>query len=139
MCDCVFCKIIKREIPSIKLYEDDDCIVILDRFPSSVGHGLVISKNHYRNIFDIDENSYAKLMKIANRYAKIIAQVTKCEGVNILQNSGEVAGQSVYHIHIHIIPRYSKDDVIIHWNMSDVQLEELEDFKLRIEENYVNC
>lgn len=128
MCDCIFCKIVKKDIPSIILYEDKDCMVILDRFPSSVGHSLVISKRHYKNALDIDEDLYSKIMRIANRYAKIIYNKTSCNGINILQNSNEVAGQTVYHIHVHIIPRYECDDVNIKWNVKECSIEELENF-----------
>ncbi len=129
MDDCIFCKIINDEIPSFTLYEDDIAKVILDRFPSNIGHALVISKKHYRNIIDVDEETYAHMMKLASRYAK--ALYNECEGINILQNNEEVSGQTVFHLHIHIIPRYKNDSVKILWENKDPSLEEFEGIKNR--------
>lgn len=132
MDDCVFCKIVNGEIPSIKLYEDDKIIVILDRFPSNIGHTLVISKKHYKDLYDVNEETYLHMMKFAKKFAKKIKKATNCGGVNILQNNEFNAGQTVFHIHIHVIPRYENDEININWKTQDLSVDELVAFADKI-------
>ena len=132
MNDCIFCKIVDGDIPSIKLYEDEKAIVILDRFPSSIGHALVVSKEHFRDIEEVDLDTYAHMMKLAAKFAKRIKKATKCDGINILQNNGESAGQTIFHTHIHIIPRYKEDEINISWSTLDPSIEELIELKEKI-------
>lgn len=125
MDDCIFCKIVKGNIPSILIYEDDVAKVILDRFPSTRGHLLIISKSHFENIFDVDEKVYAHIMKLAIKFSKLVKSVYKPDGINILQNNGTEAGQSVFHIHVHIIPRKKDDNISITWIPTEPTIEEL--------------
>ncbi|WP_423364637.1 HIT family protein [Mycoplasma sp. P36-A1] len=111
--NCIFCKIINKEIPSYTLYEDEDFIAFLDITQVTKGHTLVVTKHHYKNILDADENTSAQAYKIVNRLAKKLCKKLNASGVNIIQNNNEVAGQTVDHFHIHIIPRYSENDSII--------------------------
>ena len=113
--NCIFCKIVDGIIPSCTLYEDDDFKVIPDAFPSGLGHTLIFPKKHVADIFALDEETAAKLFTLATRMAKSVQQALSCDGINILQNNGEAAGQTVFHFHLHIIPRYKGDDVKIAW------------------------
>ena len=125
--DCIFCKIIKGEIPSFTVYEDDDFKVILDRFSAAPGHVLVIPKAHYSDMFELSEEVATKLYPLAKKIAKRIKEVTGSDGINIVQNNGEAAGQSVYHFHLHIIPRKMGDGIILNKSSNmDTTIEELE-------------
>ena len=105
---CIFCKIINGEIPSYKVYEDENFLAFLDISQATIGHTLVIPKKHYENIFELPEGS--NIFSIVTKLAKAIKKATNVQGVNILNNNGEIAGQTVKHFHIHIIPRYENDD-----------------------------
>lgn len=108
---CIFCKIINGDIPSKKVYEDKDVLAILDISQATKGHTLVIPKKHYDNILSINEDDYLAVMKKVKELSNKIVTNLGAEGVNILNNCNEVAGQSVMHFHVHIIPRYKKDDL----------------------------
>lgn len=108
--DCIFCKIAAGEIPSRKIYEDKDLIAIMDLNPTSKGHSLIIPKEHCTNIYDIDEDIAAKVMKTAKKLATKMTVVLNCDGFNLLQNNGETAGQTMFHFHMHLIPRYKDAD-----------------------------
>lgn len=108
--DCIFCKIAAGEIPSRKIYEDKDLIAIMDLSPTSKGHSLIIPKEHYTNIYDIDEEIAGKIMKTAKKLATKMTVALNCDGFNLLQNNGETAGQTMFHFHMHLIPRYKDAD-----------------------------
>ena len=114
--NCIFCKIAKGEIPSHKVYEDDDFLAFLDIAPAAMGHTLIIPKRHAGNLFELDAVSAARLIPLAQKLAEKVKAETGCEGVNLLQNNGEAAGQSVFHFHLHIIPRFAGDGVLPVWN-----------------------
>ena len=107
MIDCIFCKIVKKEVPAAIIYEDDFCLVMLDIKPVNKGHCLVITKEHYENLFEISEDRLKKLISVVQKTAKALKQT--CDGVTITQNNGKASGQIVNHIHFHVIPRYSTD------------------------------
>ncbi len=110
MKDCVFCKIIREELPSSRIYEDDKVLAILDINPVSTGHTLVIPKNtEVRNIFDIPKDDWAAMTAVVHTLASAIERAVQADGVNILMNNREQAGQVVDHPHIHIVPRYKND------------------------------
>ncbi len=111
--NCIFCKILNGEIPSNKVFENDNFIAILDAFPASEGHTLVIPKKHYENIFEIDEDTLKEGYAIAKKVANSIKKSLSVEDINILQNNGALAGQTVNHFHIHIIPRKENDKIVI--------------------------
>ena len=108
--DCSFCKIAAGEIPSRKIYEESDLIAIMDLNPTSKGHSLIIPKEHCTNIYDIDEDIAAKVMKTAKKLATKMTVALNCDGLNLLQNNGETAGQTMFHFHMHLIPRYKDAD-----------------------------
>ena len=108
--NCIFCKIAAGEIPSRKIYENSDLIAIMDLNPTSKGHSLIIPKEHCTNIYDIDEDIAAKVMKTAKKLATKMTVALNCDGFNLLQNNGETAGQTMFHFHMHLIPRYKDAD-----------------------------
>ena len=115
MSDCIFCKIANGEIPSATLYEDEDFRVILDLGPPRKGHALILPKAHAANIYEISDDMAAKAMILAKKMATKMTEALKCDGFNIVQNNGEPAGQTVFHFHMHLIPRYEGDQVGITW------------------------
>ena len=115
MSDCIFCIIANGEIRSATLYEDEDFRVILDLGPASKGHALILPKAHAANIYEISDDMAAKAMILAKKMATKMTEALKCDGFNIVQNNGEPAGQTVFHFHMHLIPRYEGDQVGITW------------------------
>ena len=113
--NCIFCKIANGEIPSATLYEDEDFRVILDLGPATKGHALILPKNHFANLFEIPEDIEAKAFVLAQKMATKMKKVFDCDGFNIVQNNGTTAGQTVFHFHIHLIPRYEKDGAGVSW------------------------
>lgn len=113
--NCIFCKIASGEIPSVTLHEDEDFRVILDVGPASKGHALILPKDHYANIYELPEEMTAKAYVLAKKIAARLTDALNCDGFNILQNNGELAGQTVFHFHIHLIPRYQNDNVGLTW------------------------
>lgn len=117
--DCIFCKIISGEIPSKTVYEDDGYKAIMDVSPASRGHVIILPKNHAANIFEISDEEAAGAMVVAKKIAAAMKKALACDGINILQNNGEAAGQTVFHLHVHVIPRYKDDTVNIKWKQLD--------------------
>jgi len=111
MSDCVFCKIMKNEIPSFVVFEDDLVKVIMDINPVSEGHLLIIPKKHFENIFDADKEVLERINVVAQKMSILCKEKLNCTGVNILNASGKDAQQSVFHLHYHIVPRYPKDGI----------------------------
>ena len=109
MSDCIFCKIAAGEIPSSTIYEDEDFRVILDLGPATKGHALILPKKHFRNIFEMDDETAAKVFVLAKKLACAMKETLHCDGLNVVQNNEEIAGQTVFHFHMHIIPRYEND------------------------------
>lgn len=118
--DCIFCKIAAGEIPSATLYEDDDFRVILDLGPASKGHALIIPKEHYRNLYDIDEEILGKAALLAKKMVTKLTDVLGCDGYNVVQNNEPCAGQTVFHFHMHLIPRYEGDNVGLGWPVGEL-------------------
>ena len=116
---CVFCKIAAGDIPSKTVYEDDDFRAILDISPASKGHVIILPKNHADNIFEISDEDASGIMLVAKKIASKVKNVFGCDGVNILQNNGEAAGQTVFHFHVHVIPRYENDNIRIKWTQHE--------------------
>ena len=114
--DCIFCKIANGAIPSATVYEDEAFRVILDIAPAAKGHALILPKEHYDNLWELGEEESLKVMSIAAKVSAAQKKALGCDGVNILQNNGVAAGQTVFHFHMHLIPRYDNDNVMIPWN-----------------------
>ena len=113
--NCIFCKIAAGEIPSATIYEDNDFRVILDIEPASKGHALILPKEHYTNLYELSNELAAKALIVAKKVITKMTAILGCDGYNVVQNNGEAAGQTVFHFHIHLIPRYKEDDVRIGW------------------------
>lgn len=117
MDNCLFCKIIKGEMPSFKVYEDKNFISFLTIGPVNKGHTLVVPKKHYETLLDIDKDKLGKLMGVVQKVTIAVIKVTKAEGFNVHINNKRAAGQLIDHLHIHIIPRY-RNDGLKHWIQS---------------------
>ena len=113
--DCIFCKLANGEIPTNALYEDDIVKVIFDANPAAKGHVLILPKEHFDNIYELDDDTAAHVFKVAAKISKAYKKVLDFDGLNIVQNNGEVAGQTVFHFHMHIIPRIKGDTVKVGW------------------------
>ena len=123
--DCIFCKIAAGEISSATVYEDDDFRAILDLGPAAKGHTLVIPKSHSDNLLSVEPDTAAKALKVISKTANAIKEALGCDGINVVQNNGEAAGQTVMHLHFHISPRYKNDSVNIGWQPMKPSNEEL--------------
>ncbi len=115
MNNCIFCKIIAGDIPAATVYEDDVFKAIMDISPAAKGHVIILPKKHYANLLELEEETAARVIPVAKKIATAIMAELSCDGINLLQNNGEAAGQTVFHFHIHLIPRYEKDRVEITW------------------------
>ena len=113
--DCIFCKLANGEIPTNAIYEDDDFKVILDNGPATKGHCIILPKTHAANLLELPEEYCEKIMVVAKKCSKALMEVLHCDGLNVLQNNGEAAGQTVFHLHVHLIPRYKGYTVNIGW------------------------
>jgi histidine triad (HIT) family protein len=111
----IFAQIIRGQLPCYKLYEDEDVLAFLDVFPQSYGHTLVIPKRaEARNILDVDADSLAKVMAVVQRLARVLVEELEPAGVQVAQFNGAPAGQTVFHLHMHIVPRYTGGQLEIH-------------------------
>jgi histidine triad (HIT) family protein len=113
--NCIFCKIIAGEIPSATVYEDEDFKAIMDISPAAKGHMILLPKKHSANLLELDDETAKKALLVARKLAKALKEELGCDGINLLQNNGEAAGQTVFHFHIHLIPRYNGDQVNMTW------------------------
>ena len=127
--NCIFCKLANGVFPTNSIYEDEDFNVILDIAPATKGHAIILPKDHYKNIYEIPEELAAKAMALAKKMAVHMTEKLNCDGFNLLQNNNEVAGQTVFHFHIHLIPRYKDDAQKIDFNVNKISDEELQELK----------
>lgn len=132
--NCIFCKIIAGEIPSHTLYEDEQFKVILDVGPATKGHALILPKEHYANLYELPEETAMDVMKLAKKMVKLMTDKLGCDGFNLVQNNGEVAGQTVFHFHMHLIPRYNDGSEILKYGVKSFSQEELAEIKKQITE-----
>lgn len=128
--NCIFCKIANGEIPSRTIYEDEQFRVFLDLSPAAKGHALIVPKEHYANLYELPEDLAADAMRLAKKEMALMTQKLSCDGFQLVQNNGEPAGQTVFHFHLHLIPRYRTDGQKIAWkpgSMSDEELDAVKD------------
>lgn len=127
--DCIFCKIANGEIPTNTIYEDEDFKVIMDIEPATKGHALVLPKNHFDDIYDIDAETLGKAVKVGQKVIKHATKVLGCEGYNLMQNNGKVSGQTVFHFHLHLIPRYEgiQNVNLLSWKPNPADAQELKE------------
>ena len=115
--DCIFCKILRGEIPSFKLYEDDKTYAFMDINPVNDGHALVIPRFHAENVYTTPDAWFGPTMATVRKVAVAVNKVIAPEGINLLQANGPGAKQSVFHLHMHVIPRYADDGAGMNWEM----------------------
>jgi histidine triad (HIT) family protein len=124
--DCIFCKLANGVFPTNFIYEDEDFKVILDANPATKGHSLILPKKHFKNLLDADEEILKKALPLAKKLSNKLIEVLKCDGVNVLQNNNEAAGQAVFHLHIHLIPRYKDEkEHMLSWKPNKFSDEEM--------------
>lgn len=129
---CIFCKIANGEIPSKTIYEDEEFRVILDLGPATKGHALILPKAHYANLFQLPEETAGKAIILAKKLGSQMVEKLHADGFNLVQNNGEAAGQTVFHFHMHLIPRYKDDNQKIAWVPGKPEEEELEEIQKQI-------
>lgn len=132
--NCIFCKIANGEIPSKTLYEDECFRVILDLSPATRGHALILPKDHAASLYDLPDETAAAVLVLAKKMAVTISERLECDGLNLVQNNGEVAGQTIPHFHLHMIPRYVDDGQTLGWVPREVSQEELEEIRKKVTE-----
>lgn len=130
--DCIFCKLANGVFPTNSIYEDDTFNVILDASPANPGHALILPKEHYQDVFEIPEDTLGKAMILAKKIALKQTEALKADGVNIIQNNKEAAGQSVLHYHLHIIPRFVNDGQKMLWQPHEAKAEDQEVIKNKL-------
>ena len=125
--DCIFCKIVNKTLPSTCVFENERIMVFKDIHPAAPIHVLVIPKKHFENILEVDAQTLAHVMQVTQKLAKQIVEKLNAKGLNILTNTNEVAGQTVHHFHVHILPRYDEKELVIEFNdhSQDVDLDEV--------------
>ncbi|MBQ7919610.1 MAG: HIT family protein [Lachnospiraceae bacterium] len=127
--DCIFCKLANGVIPTNSIYEDEDFNVILDLAPATKGHALILPKAHADNLYQLPDETAAKAFVLAKKLATAMTEKLSCDGFNVVQNNGSVAGQTVFHFHMHLIPRYEDDGQRISWKPMEIPSEELSKIK----------
>lgn len=130
--NCIFCKLANGEIPTATLYEDEDFRVILDASPAAKGHALILPKQHYANLYELDDSVASKVLVLAKKMITKMTDILGCDGYNIVQNNGEAAGQTVFHFHMHLIPRSKGDEVGFGWKMGELTDEDKEDILSKV-------
>lgn len=125
--NCIFCKLANKDIPTNIIYEDDRFTVILDASPATKGHALILPKNHAANIYELPDEDASAVFVLAKKLATKMTEILHCDGFNIVQNNGEVAGQTIFHFHMHLIPRYLNDgnQDKLTWNHAEFTPEEI--------------
>ena len=124
--DCIFCKIANGQIPSATVYEDEDFRAILDLSPAAPGHTLILPKEHFSDVTELDEALAAKVLPLAAKLGRAMKDGLNCAGFNLVQNNGEAAGQTVMHFHLHVIPRYEGGPEMLTWEPGETTAEERE-------------
>lgn len=127
--DCIFCKLANGVIPTNSIYEDEEFNVILDLAPATRGHALILPKAHADNLYQLPDDTAAKVLVLAKKLATSMTEKLSCDGFNVVQNNGSVAGQTVFHFHMHLIPRYEDDNQRIGWKPLEVSAETLVEIK----------
>ncbi len=130
--NCIFCKLASGEIPSTTLYEDEDFRVFLDIAPAVRGHAIVVPKQHMADLLTVSCDTSEKILPIVSKTARAMKDALGCDGINILQNNGEAAWQSIFHLHFHVLPRYKDDNFTIPWKTLTYNSGEAEEIAAKI-------
>ena len=129
---CIFCKIVRGDIPCAKIFEDDKAIAFLDIAPANKGHALIVTKNHYETLLDVPDKELNNLMANAKKIARAFSSALGSKGFNVLMNNKKTAGQLVLHAHIHVIPRFDGDGIDLNWLPKKYKDKEIDEFKEKI-------
>ena len=129
---CIFCKIAAGDIPAATLFEDEDFRVILDLGPASKGHALILPKAHYANLYEMPDELAGKAMILAKKMVTVMTKALDCDGFNVVQNNGESAGQTVFHLHMHLITRYEGDQVGLKWTPGTLEADVKEEILQKV-------
>lgn len=132
MSGCIFCRIVEGSVPSYKVMENDNCYAFLDIFPANPGHTLVIPKIHVKDIHEADASTYSHVAAMAKEVADLLATKLGSDGTTIFQMSREAGWQTVFHLHIHVIPRWSDDNLHKPWDVAPASEESLTEISQRI-------
>ena len=135
-CNCIFCKIANGEIPSSTVYEDEDFRVILDLGPASKGHALILPKEHFKDVTELDPKIAAKVLPLGAKLGTAMKKSLGCAGFNLVQNNGEAAGQTVMHFHMHVLPRYEGGPNIVSWTPGAVSGDDLTELAEKIKGSF---
>jgi len=135
--ECVFCEIVAGNERAVKVYEDDICVAIMDIAPVNKGHLLVVPKKHYGTVFEMPFNEAAHVFGVACLMARAVKEAVGAEGVNILQSNGRAAWQHIFHVHVHVIPRWIGDRIEVYWPAERSDYDELEVIAAKIKEKVV--
>lgn len=136
MSDCIFCKIIKGDIPCTKVYEDEQVLAFLDIGPITRGHTLVMPKKHHASLFDLPEEDFAAMMRSVQKISAAVFKGVGATGLNLLQNNFRSAGQQVDHVHMHIVPRTEGDGFMTTWPTLPLTGEEMREIQQKIVEAF---
>ncbi len=132
MKSCIFCKIVHKQAPASIIYEDETVMVFLDIRPLNVGHTLVIPKKHYVDIFDIPENQLSQVHKVAKQVSVAIKKATNADGISIIQQNGKAAGQDIFHLHVHVVPRFEGQKLPSFSALKEVERAKLDEMAKKI-------
>ncbi|MBU0628733.1 MAG: HIT family protein [Nanoarchaeota archaeon] len=130
--NCIFCRIVKGEIPCARIFEDDKVISFLDISPANKGHALIVTKGHYETLLEIPDEVLLDVMSKAKKIARAMSSALGNKGFNIVMNNGKAAGQIVPHAHIHIIPRFDRDGMNVDWKHKKYNDKEIDEFRGKI-------
>ena len=133
--DCIFCRIVAGEIPSFKLLEDDQVLSFMDINPANEGHCLVVPKVHAPNLFEADDESLAAVVTAVRRVADAVRRTVNPPGISLTQANGPAAGQSVFHLHFHVIPRHADDELLFNWELRPGDMDAIGKLAERIRAN----
>ena len=132
---CIFCKIVSKKAPVSKIYEDKNAVAFLDIRPLNLGHTLVITKDHYEDIFDIPDKDLAAIHEVAKKISPAIRETTNADGISIIQQNGKAAGQDIFHIHIHVVPRFLGQKLKSFSDLAEVDRPILDELAQKIRQN----
>jgi len=129
---CVFCRIVRKQAPASIIYEDETVIAFIDIRPLNIGHTLVIPKAHYIDIFDIPENELTNVYKVSKQISFAIKKATNSDGISIIQQNGKAAGQDIFHLHVHVVPRFEGQKLSSFNELKEVERTKLDDMAKKI-------
>ena len=133
--DCIFCAIVAGKIPATKVYEDEQVLAFMDISPGNPGHLLVIPKSHYRNIFDIDAEIAGKVIQVGIKLANAIKAALNPDGLNLFQSNESAAFQSVFHFHLHLVPRWKGDSLVLPWKPQKGDADQINEVAAKIKQH----